>query len=370
MDIKKEAFDLSVNIIFSDYSGGVKTVSRSLFLSLKRMQVGARLEDISNFGNSFITKFYRSLTYLMRFNKSDIFILQHFFPIFLGIFLRLFGYKKLVNVVHIDLVAYYQSISFLKKVVITLMFRFLRKSVIVFVSKESEVKARTKFNLKNSSVIYNVYNFTCEESDPVDNKNELKLGSISRLHRVKNIDLLIRVLKSVVKKEPNVKLLIYGGGDQEYQLSKYIKSQGCDEFVKLVGISNDKNKMYSSIDALVSLSSNEGLPTTILESINYGVPVLYTDCSSGPRELMSPSSEPLTKTRSFEKTNVGYLVKPTSKTATYSDNLDCEESEYVDIMQSFIDDVKNNQFSMKYDTERFSDEVIAQEWIALISRFP
>lgn len=361
---------MKINIIFSDSSGGVKAVSMSLFSAFSKLKIKSNLVNLSNFGGGFVRRFYKIIRHLMCFSKGDALILQHFFPIFIGLLLRPMGYKKIVNVVHTDLVTYYYSVPFFKKIIVKIIFYFLRSEVVVFVSREAEVRAKFKFNLRNTITIYNVYNFSnLQFNRPTANK-KVRLGSISRLHKVKNIDLLIRVLKDVVRKKPNIELLIYGVGDQETKLKEYIKAHECENFIKLLGISNDKNKMYSSIDALVSLSSIEGFGMTILESINYGVPVLYTDCSSGPRELMSPSSEPLTKTQSFEKTNVGYLVKPTSETATYSDNLDCEELEYVYIMQSFIDDVKNNQFSMKYDTERFSDEVIAQEWIALISRFP
>lgn len=357
---------MQYNIVYADSTGGVKAVSESLFSSFSRSSIKSDLINLDDFGVAFLSKTYKSLRYLMQINKSDILILQHFFPIFLGLFLRPLGFKNKINVIHIDLVEYYQSISLFKKIIISLIFFLLKNKTVVFVSKEAEIKARRKFKLINTTTIYNVYSFLSVKQAQNNFNKKIKLGSISRLHKVKNIDLLIRVLKNVAAITPDVELLIYGSGDQQENLEKYIKNKNCENYIKLIGASNDKNQMYSSVDAMVSFSSIEGLPTAILESIGYGVPVFYTDCSSGPRELMSPGTDPLIKTVNYEKTNIGYLVKPIQKTATYSDELDDYEAEYVDIMLAFIDDLKSNEFSMEYDPVRFSEETIVKQWQELI----
>lgn len=357
------------NIFFSDDSGGVKTVSESLFFSFHNFSIKSNLINLNDFGGGFFSKFYKIFRYSIKLNKDDIIILQHFLPILLGLFLRPLGYRKIINVVHTDLVEYYQSVNFLKKSIVKVVFLLLTNEVVVFLSKEAESKAKAKFKLNNTTVIYNIYNFSTNKIIKFNFKEKVRLGSISRLHKEKNIDLLIRVLKIIARARPNVELLIYGSGAQYKQLEKYIVEQGCEGFIKLLGASSDKEKMYSSIDAMISFSSIEGFGMTILESINYGVPVFHTDCSSGPRELMSPATNPLVKTASYEKTNVGYLVKATRKTATYSDELDNYEAEYVNIMQSFIEDLKGNKFLMEYDSARFSEKKIVKEWQALATTF-
>lgn len=354
------------NIVYADSSGGVKSVSESLFFSFSEHSIKSSLINLNDFDHGFFKKIYKSLQRLIQLKKDDVLILQHFYPIFIGLLLRFFGYSKLINVVHIDLVEYYESIGFLKKAIISFVFFSLKNDVVVFVSKESEIKAVEKFKLKNTRTIYNVYCFSNNERLKNSFNKKIKLGSISRLHVVKNIDLLIRVFKKVRCTVPNVELLIYGSGNEQEKLEQYIKQQGCADFVKLLGPSNDKDAMYASIDAMVSFSSIEGLPTVILESVGHGVPVFYTDCSSGPRELMSPTTDPLAKTASYEKTNIGYLVKPTKNTATYSQQLDDYETEYVDIMLAFIDDLKNTRFSMEYDPDRFSEKTIVKQWQELI----
>lgn len=357
---------MQYNVVYADSSGGVKSASESLSKAFLKDHIRINLINLNDFGDSFIIKNYKIFSCLLRLNKSDTLILQHFSPIFFGLFLRCLGFKSIINVVHTDLYEYYKSNSFLKQIIIKTVFCFLKNQVIVFVSKESEAKAKVKFNLKNTVTIYNIY--SCPADKPVIKQldDKIKLGSISRLNKTKNIDLLIRVFKEVKCTIPNAELLIYGSGDEQKKLEQYIKQQGCADFVKLLGPSNDKDKMYASIDAMVSFSSIEGFGITILESIGYGKPVFYTDCSSGPRELMSPTTDPLAKTASYEKTNIGYLVKPTQNTATYSQELDDYEAEYVDIMLAFIDDLKNTRFSMEYDPDRFSDKTIVKQWQELI----
>lgn len=357
---------MNANIVYSDSSGGVKSVSKSLFSAFVKNSINSNLVNLSGLGGNFIAQTYKSFRHLLKLKKNDVLILQHFFPIFLGLILRPLGFKKIINVVHTDLYEYNKISVFFKKIIIKIVFYFLRHEIVVFVSKESEVKAKEKFKLKNTTTIYNIYNFPVNKSMRNKLSDKIKLGSISRLNKTKNIDLLIRVLKSVVAITPNVELLIYGSGDQQENLEKYIKNQNCENYIKLMGASNDKDEMYSSIDAMVSFSSIEGFGMTILESIGYGIPVFYTDCSSGPRELMSPATDPLNKTVNYEKTNIGYLVKPTQKTATYSQELDDYEAEYVDIMLAFINDLKVNRFSMEYDTARFSEETIVKQWQQLI----
>lgn len=359
---------MKLKIIYSDSKGGVKTVSNILHKSFINSSIDSELLNMNDYGKNLWQKLKNSYKTIETYNKKDILILQHYDPIFLGIFLKFIGYKNIINVVHTNLFDYYNSVSSLKKMIIKFMFYIIRNDLIVFVSNEAELKAKKKFNFTNTKTIYNIYNFNKNINHNSKTNEKIVLGTVSRLHSVKNIDLAIRVIKELHTQDNNIELLIYGDGDQKELLYNYIKKLNCSEYIKLMGAENNKEKIYNSIDALISFSSIEGLPTVILESINFKKPIFYTDCSSGPRELMSPNSNPLEKTKNFEKTDVGYLVKPIQKIRAYELELDKYEEEYVDILKKFVDDVKNNKFSMKYDEERFSEEIIIDEWKELIGR--
>ncbi len=359
---------MKTKIIYADSKGGVKTVSNILHKSFINSSINSELLNMNDYGKNIWQKLKNSYKIIKKYDKNDVLILQHFDVVFFGIFLKFFGYKNIINVVHTNLVDYYNSVSSLKKMIIKFMFYIIRNDLIVFVSNEAELKAKKKFNLTNTKTIYNIYNFNKNINHNSKTNEKIVLGTVSRLHSVKNIDLAIRVIKELHTQDNNIELLVYGNGDQKELIYNYIKKLNCSEYIKLMGAENNKEKIYNSIDALISFSRIEGFGMTILESINFKKPIFYTDCSSGPRELMSPNSNPLKKTKSFEKTEVGYLVKPIQKTRVYELELDKYEEEYVDILKKFIDDVKNNKFSMKYDGERFSEEIIIDEWKELIGR--
>ena len=357
---------MKLKIIYSDSKGGVKTVSNILHKSFINSSIDSELLNMNDYGKNLWQKIKNSYKTIETYNKKDILILQHYDPIFLGIFLKFIGYKNIINVVHTNLFDYYNSVSSLKKMIIKFMFYIIRNDLIVFVSNEAELKAKKKFNLTNTKTIYNIYNFNKNINHNSKTNEKIVLGTVSRLHSVKNIDLAIRVIKELHTQDNNIELLIYGDGDQKELIYNYIKKLNCSEYIKLMGSENNKEKIYNSIDTLISFSSIEGLPTVILESINFNKPIFYTDCSSGPRELMSPNSNPLEKTKNFEKTDVGYLVKQVKKKSSYSFELSKYEFEYVEILKSFIDDVKNSRFSMKYDEDRFSEHIIIDEWKKMI----
>ena len=43
---------------------------------------------------------------------------------------------------------------------------------------------------------------------------------------------------------------------------------------------------YAHADLYAMSSTHEGLPTVLIEALDHGVPVVSTDCPSGPREIL------------------------------------------------------------------------------------
>lgn len=354
-----------IHIIHSSArAGGIKTVSESLSKGLVKKGYDCSLFNMHEQGSSLLSSLKKTLSYFNKKTSQDIFILQHIEPLILGLFLRFKNYKNIINVIHIDLLTYYKSSSFFKKIIIKYIFFLLKHKAIIFVSKEAELKAKRFFKLKNTFTIYNIMVFNYDPITKIKN-NCFTLGSVARLHEVKNIDLLIRIINELHKNIP-VKLLIFGTGNEESKLKDYVNKLNASSFISFMGEFSDITKLYASFDALISFSSIEGLPTVILESIQNKKPVFYTDCTSGPRELMAPHTNPLAKTKAYEKTNCGYLVKPVFETATYRNSLTEYEKDYVDILKAFIEDVKSKAFSMKFDTKPLSEEVVIEQWLKLI----
>jgi glycosyltransferase involved in cell wall biosynthesis len=309
----------------------------------------------------------KSLFYLNGKDKNTLLILMHFDPMALGLLLKLINFNRIINVVHTDIISYYLLLNPIKKIIFALFIFFKKKERFIFISRESQQKAKTFFSLKNTDVIHNIKECKTKSLFNIKSDSQIVLGSVSRLDKLKNIDLIIRLINKLVIIGYDIKLLIFGDGPELLRLKNYTKILSIDNNVIFMGEVSNKNLIYNSIDALISLSVIEGMPSTIFESIEHSKPVFFTDCSSGPREIMSPLSDPIKKTSSFEITSVGYLVYPLNQLKnSYSMHLSSDEIKYIDLLEQFITDVKSNNFSMNFDWNSFSSASILERWKKVI----
>lgn len=353
-----------VKIVISDANGGVLTASQALNNAFNKERINSSIFNMQDLGKSIPRRIFKTAKILLSLPKEHYIILQHFEPILVGLILSRLGFKKTINVIHTDLVNYYKSSPAFKRLAISLVLFLSKCTLTVFVSNESEIKSRQKFRLKNTTTIYNIFTPPAFQSTKKRTNNKFVLGIVSRIHDAKNIDLAILVVNELKKKFSDIELRIYGDGNAEdiHRLKNLTNTIGAHHFVHFLGFEKNPINIFASIDCLISFSSIEGMPTVILESIGYRVPVFHTDCSSGPREIMARNSCVFNKTSSFEKTSVGYLIKPIQQPQKHRLSLPDIESDYVSFISSFIYDVKAFKFTMDFDNERFNSLHIINQW--------
>ena len=74
--------------------------------------------------------------------------------------------------------------------------------------------------------------------------------------------------------------------DPDPALARMIRERGLGERVQVAGFQQNPYPWIASAELLVLSSDHEGLPNVLIEAIALGVPVVSTDCPSGPREIL------------------------------------------------------------------------------------
>ncbi len=155
-------------------------------------------------------------------------------------------------------------------------------------SKENGFDLANNFNCHSDKiqVIYNpIDKEKIDQIHPVKDyfdPNYFNVISVGRLQPVKNHELLIRA----VKKRDNVRLYILGQGELKIKLESIIKQEKLGDRVFLLGFDNNPYKYLKSADLFALSSNHEGFPNVLLEAMACRLPIVSTNCMSGPSELM------------------------------------------------------------------------------------
>ncbi len=178
------------------------------------------------------------------------------------------------------------------RLLVKTLYRFAYR--IVTVSEDIGLDLIEKFNISDKKIktIYNPIDFERINSisaDPVNHSffkdNIPIIIAIGRLTQQKGFDVLIKAFSRIVKKV-DARLIILGEGSERGMLERLIDTLGLTEKVSLLGFQKNPYPFLSKADIFVLSSRYEGLPMVILEAVACGIPVISTDCKSGPREIL------------------------------------------------------------------------------------
>lgn len=120
---------------------------------------------------------------------------------------------------------------------------------------DNRLEKRTLLNVKNEEVL---------------------IGCVGRLEKVKNHLRLIDIFKKVRDIKDNYKLIIVGEGSLFEELSQKIRNYKLEGTVTIKPPVDDINKYYSAFDCFILPSLYEGLPLTSIEAQFNGVPTILS----------------------------------------------------------------------------------------------
>lgn len=110
--------------------------------------------------------------------------------------------------------------------------------------------------------------------------------AVGRLVPQKDFALLIEAFATVRRTHP-ARLVILGDGPLRADLERLADSLGLADDVSLPGFCANPYPSMARADVFVLSSQWEGSPGVLIEAMSCGVPVVATDCPSGPREILA-----------------------------------------------------------------------------------
>lgn len=143
-----------------------------------------------------------------------------------------------------------------------------------------------RFPLERIQIIHNGISVpdTVRDIDPLEKKRSLGLsescrvmGTAARIEEIKNIPMMLRVLRIVLREVPEACLLIAGTGSRLQELVACSHELGISDSVKFIGLRSDLWELYQIMDVFLLSSFTEGISVTLLEAMASGVPAVVTD---------------------------------------------------------------------------------------------
>ncbi|WP_104733707.1 glycosyltransferase [Hanstruepera ponticola] len=167
----------------------------------------------------------------------------------------------------------------------------------------------SNYNIKiDTSVIYNP--ILTENRKPRlksyhDLEKIFKVVTVGRLIPVKNQK---SIVESISMLPSNFYLDLYGDGELLETLQTQAKELNVGERVQFHGNVNQVKKHIIENHCFVLSSLTEGFPNVVLEAMSVGLPVISTNCMSGPLELLNDNEKVTILSGSFVKAKYGLLV--------------------------------------------------------------
>lgn len=195
----------------------------------------------------------------------------------------------------------------------------------------------------------------------------------------KNQAPLLDVFAELLKIQPDAKLVILGDGDLRGSLVARAQALGlryyqawnndpldqeCDLY--FLGFQSNPFRYIKRASLFVFPSDWEGFPMALCESMICGVPVVSTDCPTGPREILAPATPPETKINGVEWAKNGVMLPLLN--GDYQQHV---LPLWVQTLKQMLNDDKLRAHYGQQGSRRmqdFTSDVIFQKWSGIIER--
>lgn len=210
---------------------------------------------------------------------------------------RLFGYHgRVVISEHNTLSVQYRDRGrahrFLQMATMALSYRLAHARFCVSNGVADDVAVLSGLHRKMFDVVHNpVPHRPIPSSDSINHVEALwglprgpRIITVGSLKAQKNHSLLLRAFAQI--NQANARLMLVGAGTEESSLRQLASDLAISKRVIFAGFQVDPTPYYKTADLFVLSSDHEGLPTVLIEALSCGLPIVSTDCPSGPAEIL------------------------------------------------------------------------------------
>lgn len=203
------------------------------------------------------------------------------------------------------------------------------------------------FKLPNDGKVISISNPVSMQTDGFEKDKDNVFLVVARLsEKQKNISAILRIWKKFYSLHKNYWLQIVGYGPDEQYLRDYAESLSL-EGVEFTGKTNTPQKYYAKAKYFLMTSRYEGLPMTIVESMQFNcIPIVYDSFAA-----------------------IGDIIKSGVNGILVQNN---DEQSFLEAMNSLVDNEEKQEFiknNIKHSLQKFSLDYIGNQWMLLFNEF-
>lgn len=243
-------------------------------------------------------------------------------------------------------------------------------------SKVIEEEITKRYSVKDITTVYNPFDIEqlqkdsqepAEQIAPFSNREDgTIIMTMGREDPLKGYWHLLKSFSIVCKKHDKAKLVFMGRGEFADYI-KLAKDLGIDKQVYFLGAKKNPFSYLSKADFYVLSSVHEGFPNALVEAMAVDLPVISTNCKSGPSEILLKQYTDKVETDSMTEAEYGLLVPDMEEQPDFhADHISKEEEILAEAICKYIEDndtfahfkQKAKERCLDFSTRRYIDALV------------
>lgn len=164
--------------------------------------------------------------------------------------------------------------------------------------------------------IIDVEKILAQSKEPIDdeafinfrNSHKKAIVAVGRFCREKAFENLILAFKECKDRMDDIGLVFIGDGEPKDKCVSIAKESGIEADVYFAGYQKNPYKYMARCDAFVLSSRSEGFPNVLAEAMALSLPVISTNCLTGPAEILMKNCDYSVVEDTFKECDYGIIT--------------------------------------------------------------